>query len=89
MEKLVLLGIVVLAAVWYFKNKKSKSKNVKDNIQEEFTETCCSKPSEVKEEVKEEIKEEPVEEVCPASDNKEKITNINNYKITYNLREQK
>ena len=29
--------------------------------------------------------EEPVEEVCPASDNKEKITNINNYKITYNL----
>lgn len=33
--------------------------------------------------------EEPVEEVCPASDNKEKITNINNYKITYNLREQK
>ena len=54
MEKLVLLGIVVLAAVWYFKNKKSKSKNVKDNIQEEFTETCCSKPSEVKEEVKEE-----------------------------------
>ena len=58
MEKLVLLGIVVLAAVWYFKNKKSKSKNVKDDIQEEFTETCCSKPSEVKEEVKEDIKEE-------------------------------
>lgn len=29
--------------------------------------------------------EEPVEEVCPASGNKEKITNINNYKITYNL----
>ena len=63
MEKLVLLGIVVLAAVWYFKNKKSKSKNVKDNIQEEFTETCCSKPSEVKEEVKEEIKEDIKEEV--------------------------
>ena len=58
MEKLVILGIVVLAAVWYFKNKKSKSKNVKDDIQEEFTETCCSKPSEVKEEVKEEVKVE-------------------------------
>ena len=58
MEKLVILGIVVLVAVWYFKNKKSKSKNVKDNIQEEFTETCCSKPSEVKEEVKEEDKVE-------------------------------
>ena len=62
MEKLVILGIVVLVAVWYFKNKKSKSKNVKDNIQEEFTETCCSKPSEVKEEVKEEIKEDIKEE---------------------------
>ena len=58
MEKLVLLGIVVLAAVWYFKNKKSKSKNVKDDIQEEFTETCCSKPSEVKEDIKEEDKVE-------------------------------
>ena len=58
MEKLVMLGIVVLAAVWYFKNKKSKSKNVKDNIQEEFTETCCSKPSEIKEAVKEEDKVE-------------------------------
>ena len=61
MEKLVILGIVVLAAVWYFKNKKSKLKNVKDNIQEEFTETCCSKPSkpskpsEVKEEDKVEV----------------------------------
>ena len=55
MEKLVILGIVVLVAVWYFKNKKSKSKNVKDNIQEEFTETCCSKPSEVKEEDKVEV----------------------------------
>ena len=55
MEKLVMLGIVVLVAVWYFKNKKSKSKNVKDNIQEEFTETCCSKPSEVKEEDKVEV----------------------------------
>lgn len=63
MEKLVILGIVVLVAVWYFKNKKSKSKNVKDNIQEEFTETCCSKPSEVKEEVKEDIKEEDKVEV--------------------------
>ena len=58
MEKLVMLGIVVLVAVWYFKNKKSKSKDVKDNIQEEFVETCCSKPSEVKEEVKEEDKVE-------------------------------
>ena len=58
MEKFVILGIVVLVAVWYFKNKKSKSKNVKDDIQEEFTETCCSKPSEVKEEVKEEDKVE-------------------------------
>ena len=63
MEKLVILGIVVLVAVWYFKNKKSKSKNVKDDIQEEFTETCCSKPSEVKEEVKEDIKEEDKVEV--------------------------
>ena len=58
MEKLVMLGIVVLAAVWYFKNKKSKSKNVKDDIREEFTETCCSKPSEIKEAVKEEDKVE-------------------------------
>ena len=63
MEKLVMLGIVVLVAVWYFKNKKSKSKDVKDNIQEEFVETCCSKPSEVKEEVKEDIKEEDKVEV--------------------------
>ena len=55
MEKLVMLGIVVLVAVWYFKNKKSKSKNVKDDIQEEFTETCCSKSSEVKEEDKVEV----------------------------------
>ena len=55
MEKLVILGIVVLVAVWYFKNKKSKSKNVKDDIQEEFTETCCSKPSEIKEEDKVEV----------------------------------
>ena len=55
MEKLVMLGIVVLAAVWYFKNKKSKSKNVKDNIQEEFTETCCSKSSEDKVEDKVEV----------------------------------
>ena len=66
MEKLVMLGIVVLAAVWYFKNKKSKSKNVKDNIQEEFTETYCSKPSEVKEEVKEEDKVEVSLEKYPA-----------------------
>lgn len=63
MEKLVMLGIVVLVAVWYFKNKKSKSKDVKDNIQEEFVETCCSKPSEVKEEIKEDIKEEDKVEV--------------------------
>ena len=55
MEKLVILGIVVVAVVWYFKSKKNKSKNVKDNIQEEFTETCCSKSSEVKEEVKVEV----------------------------------
>ena len=69
MEKLVILGIVVVAVVWYFKNKKSKSKNVKDNIQEEFTETCCSKPSkpsEVKEEVKEEDKVEVSLEKYPA-----------------------
>ncbi len=66
MEKLVILGIVVLVAVWYFKNKKSKSKNVKDNIQEEFTETCCSKPSEIKEEVKEEDKVEVSLEKYPA-----------------------
>ena len=61
MEKFVVLGIIVVAVVWYFKNKKSKAKNVKDNIQEEFTESCCSKPSkpsEVKEEVKEEDKVE-------------------------------
>jgi hypothetical protein len=63
MEKLVILGIVVVAVVWYFKSKKNKSKNVKDNIQEEFTETCCSKPSEVKEEVKEEDKVEDKVEV--------------------------
>ena len=66
MEKLVVLGIIVVAVVWYFKNKKSKSKNVKDNIQEEFTETCCSKPSkpsEIKEEVKEEDKVEDKVEV--------------------------
>ena len=69
MEKLVVLGIIVVAVVWYFKNKKSKSKNVKDNIQEEFTETCCSKPSkpsEVKEEVKEEVKVEVSLEKYPA-----------------------
>lgn len=29
--------------------------------------------------------EEPVENVCPKSENKEKITNANNYKFTYNL----
>lgn len=58
MEKLVMLGIVVLVAVWYFKNKKSKSKNVKEDIQEESTESCCSKPSEVKEDIKEEDKVE-------------------------------
>ena len=58
MEKLIVLGIMVVAVVWYFKSKKNKSKNVKDDIQEEFTETCCSKPSEIKEEVKEEDKVE-------------------------------
>ena len=58
MEKLVVLGIMVVAVVWYFKSKKNKSKNVKDTIQEEFTETCCSKSSEDKEEVKEEDKVE-------------------------------
>ena len=51
MEKLAILGIIVVAVVWYFKSKKNKSKNVKDNIQEEFSETCCLKHSEVKEEV--------------------------------------
>ena len=51
MEKLIVLGIMVVAVVWYFKSRKNKSKNVKDTIQEEFTETCCSKSSEVKEEV--------------------------------------
>ena len=55
MEKLIVLGIMVVAVVWYFKSKKNKSKNVKDTIQEEFTETCCSKSSEVKEEVKVEV----------------------------------
>jgi hypothetical protein len=58
MEKLVVLGIMVVAVVWYFKSKKNKSKNVKDTIQEEFTETCCSKSSEIKEEIKEEDKVE-------------------------------
>ena len=58
MEKLVVLGIIVVAVVWYFKSKKNKSKNVKDTIQEEFTETCCSKSSEDKVEVKEEDKVE-------------------------------
>ena len=66
MEKLVMLGIVVLAAVWYFKNKKSKSKNVKEDIQEESTESCCSKPSEVKEDIKEEDKVEVSLEKYPA-----------------------
>ena len=51
MEKLIVLGIMVVAVVWYFKSKKNKSKNVKDTIQEEFTETCCSKSSEDKVEV--------------------------------------
>ena len=55
MEKLIVLGIMVVAVVWYFKSKKNKSKNVKDTIQEEFTETCCSKSSEDKVEVKEEV----------------------------------
>ena len=63
MEKLVILGIVVVVVVWYFKSKKNKSKNVKNNIQEEFTETCCSKPSEIKEEIKEAVKEEDKVEV--------------------------
>ena len=68
MEKLVVLGIIVVAVVWYFKNKKSKSKNVKDNIQEEFTETCCSKPSKTSKpsEVKEEDKVEVSLEKYPA-----------------------
>lgn len=66
MEKLVVLGIIVVAVVWYFKNKKSKSKNVKDNVQKEFTETCCSKPSEIKEAVKEENKVEVSLEKYPA-----------------------
>ena len=63
MEKLVVLGIIVVAVVWYFKNKKSKSENVKEDIQEESTETCCSKPSEIKEEVKVEDKVEDKVEV--------------------------
>ena len=58
MEKLIVLGIMVVAVVWYFKSKKNKSKNVKDTIQEEFTETCCSKSSEDKVEVKVEDKVE-------------------------------
>ena len=68
MEKLVVLGIIVVAVVWYFKNKKSKSKNVKDNIQEEFTETYCSKPSKTSKssEVKEEDKVEVSLEKYPA-----------------------
>ena len=66
MEKLIVLGIMVVAVVWYFKSKKNKSKNVKDTIQEEFTETCCSKPSEIKEEVKEEDKVEVSLEKYPA-----------------------
>ena len=84
MEKLVMLGIVVLVAVWYFKNKKSKSKNVKDDIQEEFTETCCSKPSEVKEEVKEEAKEEVKVEVSLEKYPTELVENlkISNLEVT-------
>ena len=62
MEKLGVLGIIIVAVVWYFKNKKRKYKNVKDNIQEEFTETCCSKPSKTSED-KEEIKVEDKVEV--------------------------
>ena len=65
MEKLVILGIVAVAVVWYFKSKKNKSKNVKNNIQEEFTETCCSKPSKPSE-VKEEDKVEVSLEKYPA-----------------------
>ena len=76
MEKLVVLGIIVVAVVWYFKNKKSKSKNVKDNIQEEFTETCCSKPSKPSE-VKEEVKVEVSLEKYPAELAKNlKISNL-------------
>ena len=66
MEKLIVLGIMVVAVVWYFKSKKNKSKNVKDTIQEEFTETCCSKSSEVKEEDKVEDKVEVSLEKYPA-----------------------
>jgi hypothetical protein len=66
MEKLIVLGIMVVAVVWYFKSKKNKSKNVKDTIQEEFTETCCSKSSEIKEEIKEEDKVEVSLEKYPA-----------------------
>lgn len=65
MEKLVVLGIMVVAVVWYFKSKKNKSKNIKDSIQEEFTETCCSKPSKPSE-VKEEDKVEVSLEKYPA-----------------------
>ena len=84
MEKLVILGIVVLVAVWYFKNKKSKSKNVKDNIQEEFAETCCSKPSEIKEEVKVEDKVEDKVEVSLEKYPTELVENlkISNLEVT-------
>ena len=77
MEKLVILGIVVVAVVWYFKSKKNKSLNAKDTIQEEITETCCSKPSEVKEDIKEEDKVKVSLEKYPAElDENLKISNL-------------
>lgn len=44
----VILGIVVLGAVWYFKNKKNKLQTVNEDSQEESTKSCCSKHSEDK-----------------------------------------
>ena len=60
MEDLIILGLVVLGvfAVWRFKNKINQLQKVKEDIQEEFTEHCCSKHSEIKEEVKVEDKVE-------------------------------
>ena len=53
MEDLIILGLVVLGvfAVWRFKNKINQLQKVKEDIQEESTEHCCSKHSEIKEEV--------------------------------------
>lgn len=79
----VILGIVVLGAVWYFKNKKNKSQTVNEDSQEESTESCCSKHSEDKVEslespikLDENLKNEKLEGVI-ITPNKLEVTAIN------------